>query len=484
MSAGIIEEKAGPLSWRLLLPILAGTVVALIVLLAGKNLLGDADTYWHLVVGQWIIDHRAFPTSDGFSFTFTGAHWIAKEWLSQVLYAGAYWLAGWQGMAVLAAAAAGLTFALFARWLDGELTSMAVLVLLAVAFVLVTPHLTARPHALAMPVMVAWIGGVVRAADRGAAPSLKLLPLMVLWANLHGGFTLGILLAGAAGLDALVSAPPADRWRTFLVWARFGVLTLIAASITPYGPESMLVTFRILGLGSALRIIGEWQPKDFGHVTIFEILLLLAIGFAVYRGVVLRPVRILVLLGLLHLALSAERNSEILGLLAPMFLAAPLARQFAALRAEPAESAEGSRLTMAAGLGAAALLLVAGSAAVGGFQPAARITPAAAVAAIRGAGAERIFNSYDFGGYLIRAGIPTFIDGRTELFGADFTLRYYRAVTLSDLDDFVKLLDEYRIGATLFSPETAANAFLDRLPGWKRIYADDVAVVHVRTATP
>jgi hypothetical protein len=77
--------------------------------------------------------------------------------------------------------------------------------------------------------------------------------------------------------------------------------------------------------------------------------------------------------------------------------------------------------------------------------------------------------------------VPPFIDGRTELYGGDFMLRHYRAVTLADLRDFLRLLDEYRIGATLLAPRTPAVALLDRLPGWKRVYADDIAVVHQRT---
>ncbi len=483
MTLRIAEDGAGAIPWRTALPILAAAVVASVVLLAGSNLLADADTYWHLTVGQWILDHRAFPTADAFSFTFPGAHWIAKEWLSQVLYAAAYGLGGWQAMAILAAVSVGLAFALLARWLDAGFNLTVTLVFLAVAFVLVTPHLTARPHALALPVMIAWVGGLVRATDRAEAPSPWLLPLMVLWANLHGGFTLGILLVGACGLEAILSARPEHRIRTAMVWVRFGVLTLVAASITPYGPESMLVTFRILGLGSALTIIGEWQPKDFSHIGVFEVLLLLAIGFALYRGVVFRPVRILILLGLLHLALSAERNSEILGLLAPLFLAAPVARQFPSLRPAAAHPQPGAgRAVM--GISAIALIAVVATAAVTSAEPSNRITPAAAVAALQKASVARILNAYDFGGYLIRSGIPTFIDGRSELYGAAFITRYYRAITLSDLDDFVRLLDEYRIGGTLLPPGTSAIAFLDRLPGWHRLYADDLAVVHVRDTAP
>ena len=91
-----------------------------------------------------------------------------------------------------------------------------------------------------------------------------------------------------------------------------------------------------------------------------------------------------------------------------------------------------------------------------------------------------MLNDYSFGGYLIFAGIPTFIDGRSELFGGPFIDRYNRALALIDLGDFLNLLDEYRIGATLLTPHTPAVAMLDRLPGWQRVYSDDVAVVHKR----
>ena len=250
----------------------------------------------------------------------------------------------------------------------------------------------------------------------------------------------------------------------------------------PTGPSSILVTFRVLGLGPALSIITEWRPQDFGHLAAFEICLLLGLGLALHYRFRLPPVRILILLGLLHLALSAERNGEVLGLLAPLFLARPLGLQYPAISAGERRAATGGYAevllgSMAAGLAVATTLAVL---ATERFAPNPRVTPDRAVAALQQAGASRILNDYDFGGYLVFAGIAPFIDGRTELYGTDFVLRHHRAVALADLVDFLRLLDEYRIGATLLSPQTPAVAFLDRLAGWQRIYADDVAVVHVR----
>ena len=64
-------------------------------------------------------------------------------------------------------------------------------------------HLLARPHVLAMPVMVMWVGGLIAAADRRGAPSFWLLPLIALWANLHGGFVFGLMLIGPIGLTSI-----------------------------------------------------------------------------------------------------------------------------------------------------------------------------------------------------------------------------------------------------------------------------------------
>ena len=65
-----------------------------------------------------------------------------------------------------------------------------------------------------------------------------------------------------------------------------------------------------------------------------------------------------------------------------------------------------------------------------------------------------------------------------------FINRYNRALALLDLGDFLNLLDEYNIGATLLAPGTPAIAMLDRLPQWQRVYSDDVAVVHKRRDMP
>jgi len=473
------DATAHPL--RGLLPLWVGIAIYALFLLAGNRLLIDPDTMWQITVGQWIIDHGTVPTVDVYSFTMRGEPWISTQWLSQAMYAKAYSLAGWAGPVVLAAAAIAATFALLTQVLVRHFRDGTTLVFVAAALALTVPHLLARPHVLALPVMVAWAAGLIAAADRRTAPSFWLLPLMVLWANLHGGFVFGLLLIGAVALDAVFGADPAEQRKLLLRWFVFGVAALAASCITPYGWHALLASKKILALGEALPLIMEWKPADFGSLGAFEICLLLGIGLALLRGITLPLMRIVLLLGLLHMALSQGRAAEILALLAPIILAAPLAKQIGGA-APQANSAPASRGVLFASL---ALALVAATLAwtsVHRFEPHTRGSPVAAVTELKKLNLARVFNDYDFGGYLIANGVSPFIDGRTELYGEKFFVDHNAASGLMKPENLFRLLEQYRIEATLMRTQSAGSKLLDHVDGWQKIYSDDIATIHLRKA--
>ena len=486
ISVSHADEPAHRLDGRLdqhlggLLPLWVGIAVYALLLLGGNTLLNDPDTLWQVTLGQWMLDHHAVPHQDIYSFTMRGEPWISTQWLAQILYAKAYDWAGWTGPVVLAAIAIAATYALLARYLVARLSTSASLAFVCAALALSVPHLLARPHVLAMPFMVLWIGGMITAADRREAPSLWLLPNMVLWANLHGGFVFGLMMVGPLALDAVVSAGRDARGMLALRWAAFGLAALLASVCNPYGFDALLASRKILGLGRALQLIMEWHAADFSRLGAFEIYLLVGIALALYRGVTLPATRILILLGLLHMALSQGRAAEILALIAPMVLAVPLARQIGA--AAPVDASNAPRGAL---IGAVAAVLAAGTAAyasVHRFEPNLRGAPVAAVTELKQLKVTRVLNDYDFGGYLIYRGVDTFIDGRTELFGETFFLEHNNASGLSEPENLFRLLDQYRIEATFLRTQSAATTLLDHLDGWEKVYSDDLATIHLRKA--
>ena len=235
-------------------------------------------------MGQWIIDHATLPRTDIYSFTKTGEPWTSSSWLAQVLLAGSYDLAGWAGPVVLASASIAMAFALLTWILGRRIPAPYAIVVTLAALVLSAPHFLARPHVLVLPVMLAWTYGLMSASERGEAPSFWLLPLIALWANLHGGFIFGLVLAGAFAIDALWNTDAARQRPLALRWAVFAACALAACCATPYGWGSIRASLKILDLGELLHLISEWSPPDFTSLGAFEMSVLVLIAAALYSA--------------------------------------------------------------------------------------------------------------------------------------------------------------------------------------------------------
>ncbi|MBV9512256.1 MAG: hypothetical protein JO303_18455, partial [Caulobacteraceae bacterium] len=97
--------------------------------------------------------------------------------------------------------------------------------------------------------------------------------------------------------------------------------------------------------------------------------------------------------------------------------------------------------------------------------------------------ARPVLNDYAMGGYLILKGVRPFIDGRTDLYGDAF-MRRYAKLAAGQRPALEAVLKQYAIAWTILPPDHPLIAVMDAEPGWRRLYADRFAVVHVRDMLP
>jgi hypothetical protein len=471
-------------SW--LVPLLVGLGTYAVAISAAVNLLNDGDTLSHIAIGRWIIEHRALPFHDPFSYTLFGGTWVPHEWLAEIVFAALYDWLGWGGVIAAAALATATAFALLTRALLSSLGPRRAAIAAALAFLLTESHLLARPHVLALPLLVIWMSGVIRARDEGRVPSLLLLPVMTLWCNLHGGFVVGLAFAGLLAAEAVLEAPASGRLLALRGWGVFLALSALAALISPNGIDLFTLPLHMLQMGFAKGSISEWRSVDFAHFDAIEVWIGLAILGGFSLGVRLPPMRTLMVLLLLYLALTHVRNKELLGIVAPLLIAVPLAKQLGPASPSLARAARQGvaalLATAAASVAVIALGFFATTSALDrrGITPRGDVAPVAALAAAREAGLRgHVFNSVRFGGYLMFVGIPTFVDGRADLFGDAFLQRYVAASSAAG-GWLPELLDRYTVAWTLLEPLSPAAGLLDHLPGWERVYDDPDAVIHRR----
>jgi hypothetical protein len=225
-----------------------------------------------------------------------------------------------------------------------------------------------------------------------------------------------------------------------------------------------------------LPLIAEWRSTSLAEDKLF-LGAAAAVGLLLlYRRPKLSLVRWALLAGLLYLALAHARHQPILAIIATLLLARPLAGASAADPLAP------DTLRVLAAFSIGFLLIAAARLAVPFERKDMATYP---ISAMRRISPELrtlpVLNSYSFGGPLILNGIKPYIDGRADLYGDAFMLGHH-AIVGGDIAAFDQAARRYGIKWTILAPGEGLVPLLDRKLGWRRVYADRWAVVHVAEA--
>ena len=231
----------------------------------------DPDLWWHLRTGEYILAN-GIPRTDVFSFTVPDHRWVTHEWLTQVFMWLVFQAGGLTALMLVFALITALAFWLVYRRCSGRPYLAAFVVLLAAFAAAITWG--ARPqmfNLLLLGLFLSIVEGV-----RGGVLSERafwwLPPLTALWANLHSGYLLGVVL-----LAVYVVGESVPRWQaggpglSRAAWRRLLLVTplsFLAAVLNPNGYHLWIYPFETLGSGAMQSYIVEWRPPDL-HVPIF-----------------------------------------------------------------------------------------------------------------------------------------------------------------------------------------------------------------------
>lgn len=462
----------------------------------------DADTFWHLRAGQWMLDHGRVIRFDVFSHSAAGRPWIDHSWLSQIGMALVHRALGFAGLAL--ATGVLVCIALYLVYSSDRSDTYLRLAITSLAAATTSIYWSARPHLLSL-VFAAWFGRVLIDLRRHGTNRLWTLPLvMIAWANLHAGWAIGLLLLGAtlAGETAEWAlarlggprdepdAPPLSR----LAWlALTGLGCVAAVSINPYGFALLTVPFRTVSIGVLQSYIQEWQSPNFHMASARWFIALWLVTFGAV-GASRRRLGItdfVLFATFTVLALLAARNLPLFAIVAAPIAMLHSGAWLERIRSRQAAAPERTGAPVSSALAAVLLLVViaaAGSIAAPSLTPAAseaaiaRTMPAGAAAWVRAHGTGgRLFNSYNFGGFLswkLGDRWPVFVDGRTDLYDEALFNEYIGTYMASGA--WTESLARRRIELVIVEPTAPiAEALLGR-PEWELAWHDRVALVFVR----
>lgn len=269
------------------------------------------DTWLTLVSGREISQH-GLPQVDALTVWARGSRWIDQQWLAQLLFFWTHEVGGIKlvALAHVAAITAAIASAIAAARSLGA-SSLAVSVVAAPTIVVAPWAFQARAQTFAIPLFV-WIVWLLAADSR--TPSrrvLLVLPLLAVWANLHGTVVLAAALVVVRGMTFAVqelrSRKPMREW-----WPRglalvVGPVACLLAS--PYGLD-LITYYRTMLVSSTLRtFIDEWGPTTPAPETfLFFALAFVTVGLLARFGHRLTPTERVILVLTLVSGLLAVRN--------------------------------------------------------------------------------------------------------------------------------------------------------------------------------
>ena len=467
-----------------------------------QGLLADADVGWHIRTGEYILDHHAVPRHDLYSFSKPDAPWYAWEWLTDVIDGGLHRVFGLKGIVLMAA----ILISLYAISLIRRMVSRDTHLFVALAVALLgvggsSMHFLARPHLLTLVLLSISVWMI---EDDRLKPSWKiwlLVPLTIVWTNLHGGFLALIVVLGLAAVGTAIEA-----WfgsvGTLRDAVRYGKLTLacVAASlVNPYGWNLHIHVAQYLRSDWIRNVVQEFQSPSFRSENMLQFEALLLVGLIV-AGAQFRQWKVVEGLWILvwaHMALGSVRHAPIFVAVTAPILAGQLSDWWNGYSARvkksslpgilnlmAADGSKGFRRTSAWPAVAVVVLVLMGPPIKWPQDFPDLLFPTTIVHThsdliLR----SRVLTTDQWGDYLIyvNPAQKVFMDGRSDFYGPEVGNDYLRLSNGSW--DWQRLLDKYRFNLALLPTESPLSQILKLAPEWRVVEDDGKRILLVRSSS-
>lgn len=462
------------------------TVVMLVAALAFEGLrpLADLDVWWHIRLGEVMVQTSSLAPSDVFSYTRFGTAWPWKDWGTALLLYGTWSLGGVTALVLLKGSMLVGTGAL--QWMQVKRERGVPLPVASLVVAVCMGAASFRFSERGATVSLVLVAAIMLLIDRhraGKKGLVWIVPLVVLNANIHRGVLFVPVMLGALAGVELLEAKVLGRereWKRSMLVAVLGGLGIL---VTPFGIRIITTTIELMGQHSPL--ITEWAPVEYELVKRLSPATLVLIPFVALGGALRAwksrdPWDAVVVVLALGLGLQSIRHLPYIALLA----AGPAASGWAAVGKDVWKGRLSTLLSIAPALGA--LLYLAGRPLPPpsfGLAPA--HYPEKGVAFIQSEGLQGpMFNEFGYGGFLLFHLWPehrVYIDGRTDLvYTPEMVERYIRSA--HDPRVFAEEDAEHRFQFVIVdnSPMQGTFAHLDTNPQWSLVHASRRALIYVK----
>ena len=460
-------------------------------LLSVKKSLISGDTFWHIKVGQVMLDTGKILTHDIFSHTVANKAWTAHEWLSEVFMAFCYNLGGLQGVTLVFFAMASFSMILLFKASQRLSNEWAAFFATSIAVAFAQTHLLARPH------IFTWLFGSIflyLLINRGRR--LWLLPILTaIWGNLHGGVLIGLVLQGAFLTGDFMDACSGKSFKDWKYqWPKIRqpfyifLLSILALGCNPFGYSLLWFPFKV-SAEIFSQNISEWKAPDLQEMWYVRVWLIMLAVLIASQGRKIPWSWRLLLVFFVYEALGHVRHLSVAAMFLAPWVAMSLLESFKKRNIQKPKNPKGAEVPVSPYSGP--LLIGLSFFLLSSFsimQPAwwqnftaksfsvpDRYTQGAiSYLKEHGYPGKHLLNEYSWGGFLLFSLDPppkVFIDGRADMYGEKVFSDYGKLTYIHK--DMEQILTEYDIDWILYPKDSFLIRYMGTKPEWVKVYSDE-----------
>ena len=480
-------------------------LIVIVIAIADLVRLCDPDLWGHVRFGQAMLSAGHIAWRDPYSYSAPGHLWLNHEWLSELVMGALYNHLNVFGLKLMKLGCTALlvVFIAAAESETGAPTQIQFVILLTAA-VTIAPQIQFRPQVFTFALLSALIYLLARDTYGRGVRLWLAIPMLAVWANLHGGFIVGI--ATLVTYTAVSTAQDIYYRRGSARALRLGGLTalaILATLATPYGIGTWRSVLHALFNPYTHIVIIDWQPlasslvKNSGPEALRAFYLGLAVAMmaAMLFSFIFSPTKedlplVMVAAVMSIAAFLAVRNITVavIAICAPLARHLPLAleRRWPAIRDDPGAAHPASRANQVI-LAILAIVIFWRANFFSNRLTSVDPYPVSACAFMKDHGLKgNVLGLFGWGEYLIWHLAPdskVFMDGRYDTVYPKNVVKDYLLFNF-DQSGAEAAIDKYPTDYVLIGPDTGARKLMDSRKDWTLVYSDRSARLYARANSP
>jgi len=469
----------------------------------------DNDVFFHVKVGQYILENQSIPAQDVFSHTINGRPWLNNQWFAEIIFYLIYSFLNLNGLILFKTIILCSVFLImFSTFFKRNEYSWLYFFIAALSVIISSGRFIERPENLTLLFTAIYLYIFIK--GRRFLPVIPIIQLF--WVNIHGGFVIGLFLTAFFVTGEIIETkiPYFSKLRPKGNSLKLGNLFMLLLAVffvcfaNPYGYKLAAYPLSFMGNKFLQKNVLEWlSPFLYIHmnrediILSFILLFILCVLSFILNIKKMRPFLLLCFMAFLYLGLLARRNLTLFAIFSSIFfglnITSIIDRSLTLKRI-----LSKARTTMSI-----CLILILGALIFSiatnryynwlgvpqdfGLGVSRTLEPVLASNFIKENDIKgNLFNDYDFGAYFIYSLYPSqrgFIDGRIDTYGEDFYKNDYMAFLSGDINTVKKLSDKYKIDIFVLKmgkEQPLMSNLLKDSKGFKLVYFDEASVIIAR----